>query len=435
MQQYLMALGSILLIYISILNLSSVRFKAKEIIIMIAVAEGISIILLRFGEFEAVIPILIIPVIFIYRKTKNVVSCITVPIISLIIVILSDYITSNICNSIFGINTQRLREDLGLYVGLMAINLVVIFLLTKQLGRIINKKNEISPIEFKGKFALLMVTSLVLTLVIFYTNIIFGAEMGFTGEILRINGILFFIYFILLMIIMYVLVKSITVEMENKNKQAQVKSLQEYTANLERLYSDMRAFRHDYINILSTMCGYMQNKDMEGLEKYFSEKIVPLGDGMKSDNDKIGLLKNIKIPELKGIFSSKLIRAQELGLDVFIDIMEPIQRIDIDILDLCRAVGILIDNAIEAAEECDKPSIKVALIKKENSVLIVIINSIKNDVPIGRIYQKGFSTKGKNRGIGLSNLKEIVGRYVNVSLDTLVEEREFKQFLEVANRR
>ena len=131
------------------------------------------------------------------------------------------------------------------------------------------------------------------------------------------------------------------------------------------------------------------------------------------------------------ILSSKLIRAQELSIDTFIDIVEPIEKINMDIIDLSRAVGIFLDNAVEAAVECDKPSIKVAIINKENSVLIVIINSIKEEIPIYKIYQKGFSTKGENRGLGLCNLKEITSKYNNVSLDTLLENGEFKQFFQI----
>ncbi|WP_242857036.1 sensor histidine kinase [Pseudobacteroides cellulosolvens] len=253
-------------------------------------------------------------------------------------------------------------------------------------------------------------------------------------KIIRVNGILFFSYFLLLMIIIYILITSITKEMDLKNKQIQFESLQEYTCSLEKLYTDMRAFRHDYINILSSMIGYIESKDIESLEKYFNEKIFPLSKGMASNNFKLGLLSNIKITEIKGIFSSKLIRAQELNINVFIDIAEPIEKINMDIIDLSRVIGILLDNAIEAAIKCDEPFMKVAVINKENSVLIVIINSIYEEVPIYKIYEKGFSTKGVNRGLGLYNLKQITGKCDNVSLDTIIENGEFKQLVEIANR-
>ena len=86
------------------------------------------------------------------------------------------------------------------------------------------------------------------------------------------------------------------------------------------LYNDMRGFRHDYINILASMADYLENEDMQGLKQHFNKNIMPLGEGMKSNNFKIGLLQNLHLPEIKGIMASKVIRAQECGIDVSIEV-------------------------------------------------------------------------------------------------------------------
>lgn len=434
MDMYLMQFGSILLFYISVLNLNSFKFNIKEKLLMVFLTQIASSILLNISEFMTIIPMLIIAAIFIYRGGRNIVRSISIPIISAILFILSDYLVSNICVSVLGITQTHVRENIILYYLLISIDALFLFFVTKSLGVLINRKSNLSSLEIKGKFGMLIVASLLLTIIIFYINIIYQSNQGSSSNIIRVNGILFFSYFILLMIIIYILITSITKEMDLKNKQIQFDSLQEYTSSLEKLYADMRSFRHDYINILSSMIGYIENRDIDSLEKYFNEKIFPLSKGMASNNFKLGLLSNIKIPEIKGIFSSKIIRAQELNIDVFIDIAEPIERIDMDIIDISRVIGILLDNAIEAAIKCEKPSMKVAVINKENSVLFVIINSIYEEVLIYKIYEKGYSTKGENRGLGLYNLKQITGKYTNVSIDTIVENGEFKQLLEIAKR-
>lgn len=434
MQYYLMAIGSIILWYISIINLNEFKFKGKELILVIGLSSLIEVLLLNISEFAGLIPAMIIAVWFIYRSNKSLVKSISIPIISIIIFLIFDYINCSILIWGFGINPRIVRDTPKLYWLTYAIGSIVIFLTTKLLGKIINKKTKIIRLEYKGKFGVLIVITLLLTVAVSYANIIIQVNNNLGIEVIKLNSILFLAYFILLMIIMYILIKNIAKEMEYKNKQAQLQNLQDYVGKLESLYTDMRGFRHDYINILSSMIGYIENKDIDSLEKYFNEKIAPLGKGMESNNFKIGLLKNIKIPEIKGILSSKLIRAQELSIDVFIDVAEEIEKIDMDIIDLSRITGILLDNAIEAAEKSDKPSIKVAFINKKKSVFIIIINSIDEEVPIYKIYQKGFSTKGENRGLGLYNLKEITGKYKNVSIDTLIENGEFKQFIEITNR-
>jgi len=434
--EYLKCFGTIILVYTSVINLSLFKFKAKELILLLCITEVISSVLFFGGEFSAMLPVLILPIIFLYKKDKRILKSISISTISFLIVIMIDYAIANICILVFDIDAIQLKTNITSYWINYAVALILVFAITKLLGIIINRKAAISNLKLKGKLGLLIVFSLILTLVIFYINIISQSNNGSSNEIIKLNGILFFAYFILLLIIMHILFRSISKEFEFKNRQSQFENLQEYTNNLEKLFADMRVFRHDYINILSSMVGYIQDKDIEGLEKHFNNNIIPISKGMESNNFKLELLSNIKTPEIKGIFSSKLIRAQELGIDVFIDITELIEEINMDIIDLSRSIGILLDNAIEAAQMCVNPSIKVALINNKSYVLIVIINSCNEDIPpIYKIYQQDFSTKGKNRGIGLNSLKEIIGKYTHVSLDTIIENGEFKQLIQIAKNR
>jgi two-component system sensor histidine kinase AgrC len=435
MEQYVKILGTIVIIYISVINLTSIKLKGKEVFLMIALAEVISSFLFRGIEFPVMIPIVIIPIIFIYMKSKSVVISIAIPIGSIIIVVISDYIIGIISIIIFGVDVNVIRDNTKMYWQIVICECILVFGISKLIGTIINKKIKILNLIAKGKFGLLIIVSLILTITIFYTNIIFESKYGAGNEIIKINGLLFFLYFILLMIIMYVLIRTITKELEFKNKQSLIENLQQYTDNLEKLNTEMRGFRHDYVNILASIIGFIENDDIGGLKKHFHKNIMPLSATMEANNYKMVLLKNIVIPEIKGIFSVKILKAQELGIDVVIDIMEAIDEINMEIIDLSRVVGILLDNAIEAAEKCDKPYVKVGLINKENSILIVITNTCSNDVPsVHKLYEKGFSTKGENRGIGLSNLKELTEKYTNVTLDTMIEDAEFKQYLEIIKK-
>ncbi|WP_297420059.1 GHKL domain-containing protein [Clostridium sp.] len=427
------AFGAIIILFLSMINLGSLKVTIKEFIGIIFLSQIINILLiiLNLSEFIMMIPMVLIPGIFIYKKSKSIAASIAISISSVLIYILSDYIITNIFILLFGIGPEAIRRNNKLYFLIYILEFFAVFCTSKFLGSLINRKTRISNLYINKKFSILAITSLVLTVIIFYTNIMFEHNSSLRIEFIEVNGVLFFFYFILFMVTIYILFKSITKEMNVKNKQIQFESLKEYTSSLEKLYTDMRVFRHDYINILSSLIGYIENKDIDGLEKHFNENIMPLSKGIESNNFKIGILKNVKIPEIKGILSSKLIRAQELGIDTVIEIVEPIEKINMDIIDLSRVIGILLDNAVEAAIECDKPSLKIAIINKENSILIVIINGMKEEVPIYKVYQKGFSTKGENRGLGLYNLKEITNKYANVSLDTLIEDGEFKQILQI----
>ena len=75
---------------------------------------------------------------------------------------------------------------------------------------------------------------------------------------------------------------------------------------------------------------------------------------------------------------------------------------------VCKIVGILIDNAIEAAVDTKEKFILIEMFKQKNTLNIIIENSFNNSVDLNDINKKGFSTKGKNRGYGLHIVNKLV---------------------------
>ncbi|MHC1685336.1 MAG: sensor histidine kinase [Clostridiaceae bacterium] len=426
-------IGSIILTSITIINITSFNFKLRECIFMIGLVFSSTFLLMDLTKAGSIIPVIVIPILFLYRKSKNIVYSVSIPIISIIIDLVIDTLWANICIFLFNIDVAVARNLLEMYFPIFVGEFILVFIVSKVLGKIIDKRLKIINLKIYGKSAFLLILSTLLTFIIIYFNIFMNPNSNTNKKIIESNSILFLAYFILLTIIVSILIKGITKDLEYKNKQVQLENLHEYTNKLEQLNTEMRAFRHDYINVLSSLIGYIENKDMDGLEKHFNDKIVPFSNKIQDKDFKINLLKNIKIPELKGIISSKLIRAQELKIDVGIEITEPIEKINMDIIELSRCIGILLDNAIEAAEKTDNPVVKVSMIKDKKSTLIIIINSYPEDTPpIYKILQTGISTKGNGRGIGLKNFKDIVDKYKKkVYTEVIIENNEFKQFFEI----
>lgn len=81
--------------------------------------------------------------------------------------------------------------------------------------------------------------------------------------------------------------------------------------------------------------------------------------------------------------------------------------------ELCRAVGILLDNAAE------------------EGVSILIRNPVRGEVPISRIWEDEFSTKGKNRGTGLTSFRKIVESHENIASFTYQENGFFVQEMKI----
>ncbi|MFZ5989700.1 MAG: GHKL domain-containing protein, partial [Bacillota bacterium] len=101
----------------------------------------------------------------------------------------------------------------------------------------------------------------------------------------------------------------------------------------------------------------------------------------------------------------------------------------IRISDLCDILGILIDNSLEAAVAVSKGYVKIAVRMIKNSLVFSIENSVKGPLELDRMFEKGWSTKGDGRGLGLWYVMNKVRSYDNVFLNTTLKENALCQEL------
>lgn len=299
---------------------------------------------------------------------------------------------------------------------------------TKFIGWYIHKKLNITqyltnPHLLKAIFIDLFI------LVFFYIfNFSYGEYLGYNFGVIALNGIIFLLLFAITVYLMYSIYKATMGEQANKHRMAQFESLRLYTERLETSYGIMRKFKHDYMNILSTMSGYMEEDNMDGLMKYYGDRVLPISHAFAESDTKLGALSNIKNTALKSLLSSKFIYSMEIGIKAEIELTESIETIPIDALDLSRIIGIFMDNAIEAATETKEKELIFCMFRKDEDLYIIIRNtSPALDHPVSALPGQGISSKGMNRGIGLYNVAMILGNYDNANWNTTYEEPYFTQ--------
>ena len=209
--------------------------------------------------------------------------------------------------------------------------------------------------------------------------------------------------------------------------------LKNYSERLESLYGELRGFKHDYINILSTLSVYIKEQKYMELQEYFDETILPQGKNLIQEDIAIAGLSNMKIEEIKGLIYSKLLKALEENLNITLDLKDSITEMDINTSDLIRILGIFLDNAIEASKETEEKYLYLGLLQTEECTYIRVENSVNHHSPqmVEQIYQNGFSTKGKNRGIGLANVEKILLSYPRILHDTEQTDKKFVQQLKI----
>lgn len=202
---------------------------------------------------------------------------------------------------------------------------------------------------------------------------------------------------------------------------------------LKNLQDDLRGFRHDFSNIMCTIGGYVLVKDMDGLSKYYSQ--------IQKDITKINNLgalnyESINNPAIFTLIASKYSRALELGIEMNINVFLNLNTLNMKIYEFTRVLGILLDNAIEAAKDCDEKIINLEIFKEanRNRQILLIENTYNNkDIDTERIYEKNYSTKQGNSGLGLWEVRQILKRNNNLNLFTSKNAKLFRQQLEMYN--
>lgn len=167
---------------------------------------------------------------------------------------------------------------------------------------------------------------------------------------------------------------------------------------------------------------------MQGLKEYYENSVRPISNRLNQQKYKLEDLSKIENKEIKSILFNKLYSAQMSGIEVSFEAENKVEKFHTDTLDLALALGIILDNAIEETKKQNDGSIEVGIMKDETAIMIVVQNSIyRNKVPVWKMKEPGFSTKGSGRGIGLTNLSEIIDRSNNLTLETMKTEESFLQ--------
>ncbi len=208
-----------------------------------------------------------------------------------------------------------------------------------------------------------------------------------------------------------------------------------YNKTLSILHDSMRGFKHDFHNIVQGIGGYADRGDLEGLKKYYKQL---LQDCNRTNNLTALNPDAINNPAIYNVMATKYHKADEIGVQINLGIFMDLNEIEahMKIYEFTRILGILLDNAIEAASECDEKIIHVSFRKEANRhrLVMVIENTYKNkDINIDTIFEKDFSTKSKktNSGLGLWEVRQILKKNNNLNLFTSKSEEFFSQQFEI----
>ena len=210
------------------------------------------------------------------------------------------------------------------------------------------------------------------------------------------------------------------------------RDMERYSRHIEELYKEVRSFRHDYTNLLTSLRLGIEEEDMEQIKEVYDSVLKDSSQKLQDNKYDLGRLVNIRDKALKSLLAGKFLKARDKKIIFNVEVPEEIQVEGMRLLDFLTIVSILCDNAIEASAEASQSHVSIAFLKSGAQETFIIENSIKEEgIDISEIFSFGVSSKGEERGVGLYTVMKIVESYPNASLNTTCQDQVFRQVLTV----
>lgn len=121
----------------------------------------------------------------------------------------------------------------------------------------------------------------------------------------------------------------------------------------------------------------------------------------------------------------KIMEAQEAGIHIKMKLSCELSDCGVKDIHMIEIIGTLLDNAIQDMIENEKTKFLRLEIKREDGIIIRVANPHEKlkVSELEKMFDKGVSSKGEGRGIGLYNVKQLAKKY---KLDFMVENKIYE---------
>lgn len=385
-----------------------------------------AIMLINYYNVNRSIKILVISLIFILFNyaffNKNLKETILSVTYTQVIIVLTELIFT-IC--MYFIFKDNLNYAIQKYFGTLIVNIVIgilaIFIINIKFIKIVynNLLRLINKINYK---------MLVLLMLMIIVSINVLLPMAYyklsTVNLIIINSLISFVY-------MFIIYKIF----DEKNKSLKISKKYDVTVSslksLQQVLDVLKINNHEnknQIKLIRNLIIKGDKKVIDYIDKILNEKI-------KDDEKLMFETSTISNSGIGSIIYSKMLYMKNYNIKTLLSIDKNLRNynlIDIDddtTLDICKILGVLLDNAIEEVIKHKNKNISISLFVNNNLLNISVANNCRSKIDINRINDSGYTTKGKNHGYGLSLVKSVVDNNKLLDLKTEISKNIFKQVL------
>lgn len=414
-----------MLLFTSVLNIRTTK-KQKTLYVIFSSILGILCSILIPKPYSNVITLVLIPISIMYIFKVNLFKSICAEFIPVICITVLEIIITRLFLILFGCSYE-MCANIPIYrllsTSLIYLSLFILYKLALHYHFSINLLDNMS----KNNKRVVLTNVLFALIVIFMQMYLIGYYNDKLPSFIIIINILSLIAYFILSI--YSMIK--TMKLQKTETDLEQEKL--YNKTLQILHDNIRAFKHDFSNIISGIGGYVETNDMNGLTKYYKQLL--------QDCNQVSNLATlspdvVNSPPIYAVLANKYYSADSLGIKITLESFIDFNKLNMDIYEFTRILGILMDNAIEAASECETKLINVTIRndQRQNRQLLIINNTYKNkNINIDKLSEKGFTTKSNNTGLGLWEVDKILKKHKNIAKFTTKNDDFFTQQIEIYN--
>ena len=249
--------------------------------------------------------------------------------------------------------------------------------------------------------------NIVIILIILCTIALLGFKMPVVNWNLNVEFIITMIILLSFCVIGVLIIKQ---NSEIQKTMSMYQQLVEYSDITNNLLEDYRLVSHEHKNQLSIIRGMINDNNKELIN--YVEDLLEKRNIIKYQW--IGELNHLPLSGLKGLINYKIMEMEKEKLNTNISISKDLMKTKLTKLNakqkdnLYSIMGVYLDNAIHASKESKKKEISLEIYKDKKDIIMVLANTYRNKIDLEQIDNYGYTTKGKNHGVGLHIVKKIM---------------------------
>ena len=319
---------------------------------------------------------------------------------------------------LFNIELASLKNTVLINVIVCSLAIILILKFKNILSRFISNIEK----GKKGNIIIILIILLTMALLVFKIPVSFWK---FNAEFV----VTMIILFCFCIVALYLLKQQSDIQKTSTMYQQVVK----YSKTTNKLLEDYRMVNHEHKNQLSVI-RQMADKNNKQLIEYL-DNLLDKKNIVKYQW--ISALNNLPSEGLKGLINYKLVVMENYGINPIVNISKEVSKLKINKLstkkmdNLYSIVGIYLDNAIEAACKSKDKRITLDIYKEKKDLIIILGNTYKGKIDLERLDDYGYTTKGKNRGVGLHIVKNILDGNDTFSVKRSIVDNYYVQELKI----